>query len=114
MFPTRDLVVMHVKLAEKIEEFKKMGIQYTFDGFVVADFLTQLEDIAEIKFVEFKCSRLSVWIGELKGKPKDFASILPTASLLSTITAGSEDTPQGYKLWFEWMLPKDLHYEKQV
>lgn len=105
---------MHEKLTAKIEDFKAMGIQYTFDGFAVADFLTQLDTVAEISFVDFKGSRLSIWLGLLKGTPKDFAAALPTASLLGTITAGSEDTPQGYKLWFEWMLPKDIYYEKQV
>jgi hypothetical protein len=105
---------MHEKLAEKIEEFKAMGIQYTFDGYAVADLLTQLDAIAEIAFVEFKGSRLSVWLKELKGTPKDFAAALPAASLLGTIAASSEDTPQGYKLWFEWMLPKDIYHQKQV
>ncbi len=105
---------MHEKLAAKIEEFKAMGIQYTFDGFAVADFLTQLDTIAVINYVEFKGSRLSIWLGELKGTTRDWANAIPSASLLGTITAGAEDTPQGYKLWFEWMLPKDIHYEKQI
>ena len=105
---------MHEKLAAKLEEFKAMGIQYTFNGFAVADLLIQLDTLADIYYVEFKGSRLSVWLGELKGTPQELVSALPTASLLGTITAGSEDTPQGHKLWFEWMLPKDIHFEKQV
>jgi hypothetical protein len=105
---------MHEKLAAKIEEFKAMGIQFTFDGFAVADFLIQLDTIAVINFVEFKGSRLSVWLGELRGTMRDWVNAIPFASLLGTIAAGTEDTPQGYKLWFEWMLPKDIYYEKQV
>jgi len=113
-FPPSVPSAMHEKLAAKIEAFKAMGIQYTFDGFAVADFLTQLDTLAEIKYVEFKGSRLSIWIGEFKGTAKDWSAALPSASLLGTITAGAEDTSQGYKLWFEWMLPKDMHYEKQI
>jgi hypothetical protein len=105
---------MHEKLAAKIEEFKAMGIQFTFDGFAVADFLTQLDTIAIINFVEFKGSRLSVWLSELRGTTRDWAKAIPSASLLGTMAAGTEDTPQGYKLWFEWMLPKDNYHEKQV
>jgi hypothetical protein len=30
------------------------------------------------------------------------------------MTAGMEESLQGYELWFEWLLPKDMHYEKQV
>jgi hypothetical protein len=30
------------------------------------------------------------------------------------MTSGAEETPEGYKLWFEWMLPKDIYYQKQV
>ena len=105
---------MHEKLAAKIEEFKAMGIQYTFDGYAVADFLTQVDDLANVNFVEFKGSRLSIWLGEIKASPKEIVSAIPTASLFGAMTAGSEDTPQGYKLWFEWMLPKDIHYDKQI
>jgi len=105
---------MHEKLAAKIEEFKAMGIQYTFDGFAVADLLTQLDNLVVINYVEFKGSRLSIWIGEIKATPKEIVSAIPTASLFGAMTAGSEDTPQGYKLWFEWMLPKGIHYEKKI
>jgi len=105
---------MHEKLAEKIEEFKAMGIQYTFDGYAVADLLTQLDTLAAINFVEFKGSRLSIWLGEIKGTPKEVTGLIPAASLFGAMTSGAEETPQGYKLWFEWMLPKDIHYEKQV
>lgn len=105
---------MHEKLAAKIEEFKAMGIQYTFDGFAVADFLTQVDDLAVINFVEFKGSRLSIWLGEIKATPKEIISVIPTASLFAAMASGTEDTPLGYKLWFEWMLPKDIHYEKQI
>jgi hypothetical protein len=105
---------MHEKLAIKINAFKAMGIQYTFDGFAVADFLTQVDNLAVINFVEFKGSRLSIWLGEIKATPKEIISVIPAASLFAAMASGSEDTPQGYKLWFEWMLPKDIHYEKQV
>lgn len=113
-FPPRDPLAMHEKLASKIEEFKAMGIQYTFDGFAVADLLTQLDNLAAINFVEFKGSRLSIWLGEIKGTPKEVMGLIPAASLFGAMTSGAEETPQGYKLWFEWMLPKDIHYEKQV
>lgn len=112
--PPNHPLAMHEKLAAKIEEFKAMGIQYTFDGFAVADLLTQLDNLAEINFVDFKGSRLSIWLGEITATPKDIVATIPAASLLSAITAGTEDTPQGYKLWFEWMLPKDIPYEKQI
>jgi hypothetical protein len=105
---------MHVELAAKIEEFKAMGIQYTFDGYTVSDFLTQVDNLAEVNFVEFKDSRLSIWLGEIKATPKEIVAAIPTASLFGAMAAGSEDTPQGYKLWFEWMLPKDIHYEKNI
>ncbi len=105
---------MHEKLAAKIEEFKAMGIQFTFDGFAVADFLTQLDTIATINFVDFKGSRLSVWVGDIKGTPKEIMGLIPAAGLFGAMTSGTEETPEGYKLWFEWMLPKDIYYEKQV
>jgi hypothetical protein len=107
-------VVMHENLAAKIEEFKAMGIQFTFDGFAVADLLTQLDNLAVINYVEFKGSRLSIWLGDIKGTPKEVIGLIPTASLFGSMTSGAEDTPQGYILWFEWMLPKDLYYQKQV
>ncbi len=56
-----------------------MGIQYTFDGFAVADLLTQLDNIAEINFVEFKGSRLSIWLGEIKATPKEVVSLISAA-----------------------------------
>jgi hypothetical protein len=105
---------MHEKLAAKIEEFKAMGIQFTFDGFAVADFLTQLDTVATINFVDFKGSRLSVWIGDIKGTPKEVMGLIPVAGLFGAMTSGTEETPQGYLLWFEWMLPKDIYYQKQV
>jgi len=113
-FPPIIPITMHEKLAAKIEEFKAMGIQFTLDGFAVADFLTQLDAFTDIRYIEFKGSRLSIWLGELKGTTKDWAAMIPLASILGTITACAEDTPEGYKLWFEWMLPKDIHYEKQI
>jgi hypothetical protein len=105
---------MHEKLAEKIEEFKAMGIQYTFDGFAVADLLTQLDAVTTINFVEFRGNRLTIFIGEIKGTPKDILNLLPAASLFGAMTSGAEETPQGYKLWFEWMLPKDIYNLKQI
>lgn len=105
---------MHEKLAEKIEEFKAMGIQYTFDGFAVADLLIQLDAVTTINFVEFRGNRLSIFIGEIKGTPKAVMNLLPTTSLFGAMTSGAEETPQGYKLWFEWMLPKDIYNLKQI
>jgi hypothetical protein len=105
---------MHEKLAAKIEEFKAMGIQFTFDGFAVADFLTQLDTIATINLVDFKGSRLSVWVGDIKGTPKEIMGLIPAAGLFGAMTSGTEETPEGYKLWFEWMLPKDIYYQKQI
>ena len=105
---------MHEKLAAKIEEFKAMGIQFTFDGFAVADFLTHLDIIATINYVDFSNNRLSVWLGEIRGNPKEVMGIVPAASLFGAMTSGAEETSEGYKLWFEWMLPKDIYYQKQV
>ncbi len=105
---------MDEKLAEKIEAFRAMGLQYTFDGFAVADLLTQLDAVAAVNFVEFRNSRLSIWIGEVTGKQKDVLSLLPAAGLLGAMTSGAEETPQGYKLWFEWMLPKDIYNLKEI
>jgi hypothetical protein len=105
---------MHEKLAAKIDEFKAMGIQFTFDGFAVADFLTQLEAVATINFVDFKGSRLSVWVGDIKGIPKEVIALIPAAGLFGAMASGAEETTEGYKLWFEWMLPKDIYYQKQV
>jgi hypothetical protein len=100
---------MHEQLQAKIEEFKAMGLQYTFDGFAVADLLTQLDALATINYVDFKGNRLSIWLGEIKGTPKDVMALMPAASLFGAMTSGAEDTPQGYLLWFEWMLPKDIY-----
>jgi hypothetical protein len=105
---------MHEKLAEKIEEFKAMGIQYTFDGFAVADLLTQLDAVTTINFVDFRSNRLTIFIGEIKGTTKDILNLLPAASLFGAMTSGAEETPQGYELWFEWMLPKDIYNLKQI
>jgi len=105
---------MHEKLAAKIEEFKAIGIQYTFDGFVVAELLTQLDALATINYVEFKSNRLSIWLGDITGTPKQVMTLLLAASLLGAMTSGAEETPQGYMLYFEWMLPKDIYNLKQV
>jgi hypothetical protein len=45
------------------------------------------------KIDEFKGSRLSVWLGELRGTMRDWVNAIPFASLLGTIAAGTEDTP---------------------
>ena len=105
---------MHEKLVEKINQFNTMGVQFSFDGLAVADFLTQLDGLVEIRFVEFKNSRLSIWLGESKVKPEAFYPLLSTASFLNPISSSVEDTIQGIVLWFEWMLPKDIYYEKQI
>jgi hypothetical protein len=105
---------MHEKLAAKIEEFKAMGIQYTFDGFIVAELLTQMDSIATINYVEFKANCLSIWLGDITGTQKQVMSLLVAAGLLGAMSSGADETPQGYKLWFEWMLPKDIYNLKQV
>jgi hypothetical protein len=104
---------MHEELAAKIKQFKEIGIQYTFDGFVVAELLTQLDALAKVNYVEFKNNCLSIWVGDLIGTPKQVMTLLPAASLLGAMTSGAEETPRGYKLYFEWMLPKDI-YNLQV
>ena len=105
---------MNEKLADKIEEFKSMGIQYTFDGFAVADFLTQLDGLADVKYVEFNRSRLSVLLGDIKGSSREIINLVPAASLLGTISGGVEEVSEGLKLWFEWLLPKEIYYEKSI
>jgi hypothetical protein len=105
---------MHEKLAKKIEQFRNMGVQFSFDGFAVADFLTQLDDLVEIRFIEFKNSRLSILLGIPKVKTEDFYPILSTASFLNPISSSLEDTTGGIVLWFEWMLPKDIYFEQQI
>ncbi len=105
---------MNDRLAAQIEEFKAMGIQYTFDGFVVADLLTQMDAVAKIVHVEFRESRLAIWLGDIIGTPKQAVTLLPAASLLGAMTAGAEETPQGYMLYFEWMLPKDIYHLKEI
>ncbi len=105
---------MHPDLQAKIDEFRNMGLQYTFDGFAVADLLTQLDAVATINYADFKGSRLSIWLGEIKGTPKEVMALLPAAGLLGAMTSGTEETPQGYLIWFEWMLPKDIYHQKQV
>ncbi len=105
---------MNDRLEAQIEEFKAMGIQYTFDGFVVADLLTQMDAIAKILRVEFRGSRLSIWLGDISGTPKQVMALLPAAGLLGAMTAGAEETPQGYLLYFEWMLPKDIYNLKEI
>jgi len=105
---------MHDKLQAKIDGFKAMGIQYTFDGFVVAELLTQLDTIANIRYVDFSGSRLSIWLGDITGTPKQVMTLLIAASLMGAMTSGAEETPQGYLLWFEWMLPKDFYNQTRV
>lgn len=105
---------MHEELAAKIEEFKAIGIQYTFDGFIVAELVTQIDALAKVNYAEFKNSRLSIWLGDITGTPKQVMTLLVAASLLGAMTSGAEETPQGYKLYFEWMLPKDIYNLKQV
>ncbi len=105
---------MNEKLDRQIKAFKEIGVQFTFDGYAVADLLTMLDEAAEVRGVDFTNSRLTVLIGDTKADKRQTLGLIAQASLLGAITAGTDEVEGGTKLWFEWMLPKDFYYEKKV
>jgi hypothetical protein len=93
-------------LKSKIEKIRSMGFYYTFDGYAVSDFLTQLDKVIQIKDLVFQEARLTILTTELRSsKPEDFLALLPAASLLNVSASAMEQGPFGNELWFEWILP---------
>ncbi len=86
---------MHEELAAKIEQFKEIGIQYTFDGFVVAELLTQLDALAKVNYVEFKNNCLSIWLGDLTGTPKTGHDTPPRRQLARSDDVRRRGDPAG-------------------
>ena len=100
------LIAMNEYLHSKIENLRSMGFFYTFDGYAVADFLNQLDNVIQIKDLVFQESRLTILTGDLKStKPEDFLLLLPAASLLNVAASALEQGPYVNELWFEWILP---------
>ncbi len=105
---------MNEKLDKQIKAFKEIGVQFSFDGYAVADLLTMLDDAADVKEADFAGNRLTVLLGEVRAEKRKMLGLVAQASLLGAITAGVDEVEGGTKLWFEWMLPKDFYYEKKV
>jgi len=105
---------MNEKLNRQIKAFRDIGVQFTLDGYSVADFLTMLDNTADVRDVDFAGSRLTALVGDIKTDKRQTLSLIAQASLLGAITAGTDEVEGGTKLWLEWMLPKDFYYEKKV
>lgn len=105
---------MNEKLDRQIKAFREIGVQFTLDGYAVADFLIMLDDAANVRDIDFAGSRLTALVGDVKAVKRQTLGLIAQASLLGAITAGTDEVEGGTKLWFEWMLPKDFYYEKKV
>ena len=96
---------MDEKNRETIEKLKQIGMNYTFDGEYVADFIERVDKILEINYIEFTGSKLFLWVGETtKPDTVDLLKVITKATLLNIQAAGYETTPQGLKMYFEWYI----------
>ena len=90
---------------ETVEKLRQLGMNYTFDGEYVADFIERVDKILEINYIEFTGSKLFLWVGETtKPDTVDLLKVITKATLLNIQAAGYETTPQGLKMYFEWYI----------
>ena len=100
---------MDADIAEKIGQIRSIGFQFTFDGNSVADFIESLDKVFEIVNVEMSGARLVIYITELRETNiEDLLSLIPMATMLEVAAASFERKQEGYLLWFEWILPKEI------
>jgi len=106
---------MNDQVSEKIKEFKEMGIIFSFDGFAVADFVSQLDKVVDVKSVNFTESRLTIVIGEIKQiKTMDLLPLIPAAAMLNVANAFEQKQGENHELLFEWILPREYSKPKEV
>ena len=90
---------------EIVEKLRQIGMNYTFDGEYVADFIERLDKIIQIYHIEFTGSILNIWVGDISNTdPVELLKVITKATLLNIQAAGYETTPQGLKLYFEWYI----------
>jgi hypothetical protein len=100
---------MHPRITEMIAYLRSIGYVYTFDGNAVSDFIEKLDRVVDINNIEITGARLSLYITSLKeAKIEDLLSILPLATMLEVAAASLDKLPDGYRLWFEWILPQSI------
>ena len=106
---------MNDQVAEKIKEFKEMGIIFSFDGFAVADFVSQLDKVVDVKSVGFNESRLVILIGEIKQiKTVDLLPLITAAAMLNVANAFEQQQGEEHELLFEWILPREYSKPKEA
>jgi hypothetical protein len=89
-----------------IERIKKIGTRLTFDGEYIADFLTRLSKLLDIKSIELEKDTVNVYVGQpIEASQEDILKIITKSTLLNVTAAGFEDTHKGKKLYFEWYIP---------